>query len=359
MIFDQTRLRKALSWAKDLKDAAVHYKAKTQSLKISAEHIQLEIKDAGAIAAENDFAISDSMAKMIEVMEPGEITIEKDDKGTVIRKGKTRAKFLTPTIVQRNLPGIKEGATATVPGDVLYNLIDRVRYAVAIMDSRPALTGLRFCSTPQNAYMAEGLDGFQIARTETKESMHQGENMDMILAMPAALKLLKLLDGENVTIRADKAQAEFSTENWTLLAALIAAPPANTDQIISATMSGEVVKFHSADLLGALERAKIALNGDNQPVRIDISSEAMRFSANGQAFEFEDEALEFGGNVPADFGMRMAFKIDYLRNMIVNAKCSTATLRISGEVRPVVITAEDSAMGILFTGVTLPVRAQG
>lgn len=240
------------------------------------------------------------------------------------------------------------------PQKRLREMISRVTFAIALQESRQALTGCLMEITADELRLV-GLDGFRLAMQRYHDHFILPEGKEKISAivpgrvMNEIAHIMENDDDAMATFHFDKTHMMVIMGSTTLVTSLLAGEYINYRQILpTAWLSRITVKRR--ELQDAIERASLmAKEGKNNLIRMKANQEGLTITSMsevGDVLEKLDAHLE-GENI------EIAFNARYISDVIRNVDEECCTLCMNTNVSPCVIAPLD---GDSYLYLVLPVR---
>ncbi len=239
------------------------------------------------------------------------------------------------------------------PQKKLRDMIGKVTFAIALQESRQALTGCLMEVTRDELRLV-GLDGFRLAMQRYHDDFVLPEGQDKLCAIIPGRVMNEMAhimdDGEGmVTFHMDQTHLMAVIGNTTVLTSLLAGEYINYRQILpTAWLTRITVKRR--ELQEAVERASLmAKEGKNNLIRMKAAQEELRITSMsevGDVLEVLDAHLE-GENI------EIAFNARYISDVIKNVDEDLCTLCMNTNVSPCVIAPLE---GDSYLYLVLPVR---
>ena len=240
------------------------------------------------------------------------------------------------------------------PQKRLRDMISKVTFAIALQESRQALTGCLMEITKDELRLV-GLDGFRLAMQRTHDNYVLPDGVEKINAIVPGRVMNEIAhimsDDEEAmaTFHIDRTHMMVVMGSTTLVTSLLAGEYINYRQILpSAWMTRVTVKRR--ELQDAIERASLmAKEGKNNLIRMKASQNNLRITSMselGDVLEELDAQLE-GEDI------EIAFNARYISDVIKNVDEECCTLCMNTNVSPCVLSPMD---GDSYLYLVLPVR---
>lgn len=237
----------------------------------------------------------------------------------------------------------------TIAQKTLKSMIIQTKYACAVNDTKPALTGCLF-EVSDNVLNVAAVDGIRIAlRCEPMTY----DNIQFIVPAKTLEELVHLLsdeDDKNVTICIDKNQITFKIDSYTMISRLINGEfldykkHLNCDETIFA-------EINCREIIEVLDRSMLFINEKNKsPLRCEFNGDSLTISCQTPLGKINDKInIKYNGE-PIAIGFNAKFLLDAFRA----AEGDVVKMILTGSaVAPVIIVPME---GRDFTFLLLPMR---
>lgn len=295
------------------------------------------------------------LTEIVRKLPEGTVNFSMNEKMAVtIRCGQSRS---TLTGVSTNeFPQMKDlthSFALHFPQKKLRDMISKVTFAIAIQESRQALTGCLMEVTPTELHLV-GLDGFRLAMQRYNDNFVLPDDKNEIKAIiPGRVmnELVHIMDGEGevITFHMDNTHLMAVVGNTTLVTSLLAGEYINYRQILpTAWLSRVTVK--RKELQDAIDRASLmAKEGKNNLIRMKCTQGSVTITSNSEMGDVQEdlEAHLEGEDI------EIAFNSRYINDVIKNVDEDCCTLCMNTAVSPCVISPMD---GDSYLYLVLPVR---
>lgn len=236
-----------------------------------------------------------------------------------------------------------------MPQKLLKSMIVQTKYACAVTDTKPALTGCLF-EIENKILNVVAVDGIRIAlRCEQMDY----ENTKFIVPAKTLEELIHLLSDENdknVTISIDKNQISFEIDSYTMISRLINGDFMEYKRHLQCeeTITAEI---KCREIIEVLDRAMLFINEKNKsPVRCEFNGDSLTISCSTTLGKINDKInIKYNGE-PIAIGFNAKFLLDAFK--AADCDCVKVILTASA-VSPVIIVP---MQGKEFTFFLLPMR---
>ncbi|MEG1889774.1 MAG: DNA polymerase III subunit beta [Clostridia bacterium] len=319
------------------------------SLNIQA-HVHATIAQEGEVVLPGKL-----LTEIVRKLPEGVVTFSMNDKFTVTIRCRQSRSTVTG-MSTADFPQMKDiihTHALHFPQKRLRDMINKVTFAIAVQESRQALTGCLLEVTSTELRLV-GLDGFRLALQRMHEAFVLPDGKETVSAIvPGRVmgELAHIMDDESgtVTLHLDNTHLMAIVGNTTLVTSLLAGEYINYRQILpTAWLSRVTVK--RKELQDAIERASLmAKEGKNNLIRMKATENNLKISSMselGDVLEDLDAHLE---GEPIE----IAFNARYISDVIKNVDEECCTLCMNTNVSPCVISPLE---GDSYLYLVLPVR---
>ena len=316
------------------------------------ERVSCRVDEPGEVVIEGK-----KLTEICRSMPVGEIVIHADDsKPNVIVRSKNGSKFtlakMNGDFPDREALGESTGVTVTISGYALREALNTVKYAAAIDQTRPVLTGVLMEVKPDDKLQAVALDGFRLAlcQKECEVSGVTGEVAKLILPISAVNAVInECQTDDDITITTDGKSAKFTMYGGEIVTTLLAGEYIDYRKIITRDWKCSS-RFETSAAVEALKRASIVANsGKNHLVRLTFRDGGMLMESNSHVDSFSEE-------VPCQHSgeeMRTAYNTRYFLETLTATNAEEVQLDLTSELAPGVVRMTNGQREV---HVILPVR---
>lgn len=240
------------------------------------------------------------------------------------------------------------------PQKKLKDMIGKVTFAIALQESRQALTGCLMEITPDELRLV-GLDGFRLAMQRYHDDFVLPDGIDKINAIvPGRVmgEIAHIMEDDEeamATFHIDRTHMMVVMGSTTLVTTLLAGEYINYRQILpTAWMTRVTVKRR--ELQDAVERASLmAKEGKNNLIRMKATQNNLRITSMS---ELGDVLEELDAHLEGE-PIEIAFNARYISDVVKNVDEECCTLCMNTNVSPCVIAP---MQGDAYLYLVLPVR---
>ena len=294
------------------------------------------------------------LTDMLRGMPSGAVTISTDAKNlTEIKCGMTEYTILgVPAAEYPQIPQISDCSTSIdIPADMLKSMIEQTLFAVAVVDTRPALTGIKFIFE-KNLLTLVSLDGFQLA--VRKERIKNSEEVSFIVPGKALSEVNKMItdDIENVSISVSKKHIIFNVGDYSLITRLLEGEFIDYKKAIPADSDTEV-KVNTRALIDCIERASLIINDRlRSSIKIAVDDNSITASCSTALGRSSDktDCKKTGPDITIRFNNK------YLIDALKSANCDEVRILFKNPLAPIKILPPE---GDSFLFLVLPVMIKG
>lgn len=242
-----------------------------------------------------------------------DITIEVSGERALIRSGRSR--FTLSTLPEQEFPQIEEpeqAMTFTLPQRSLRRLIERTQFSMANQDVRYYLNGMLF-DTATGWLTAVATDGHRLAMAK-EPCAELMEEHQCIVPRKGILELMRLLEAidDPVTLQLSDNHLRATVPGFTFTSKLVDGRFPDYRRVLPKG-GNNILEADKSTLRQALSRVAILSNEKFRGVRLQLSAEELRISANNPEQEEAEEvvAVNYQG-VDMEIGFNVSYLLDVL-----------------------------------------------
>ncbi|MDE7362980.1 MAG: DNA polymerase III subunit beta [Oscillospiraceae bacterium] len=237
----------------------------------------------------------------------------------------------------------------TLPQKTLKSMIVQTKYACAVTDTKPALTGCLF-DIADNTLNVVAVDGIRIALR--REPMTYDDTKFIVPArtLDELIHLLSDENDKNVTISIEKNQISFEIGSYTMISRLINGEFMEYKKHLECTDT-VFAEVKCREIIEVLDRSMLFINEKNKsPIRCEFSGDSLTVSCSTALGKINDKiSVKYNGE-PITIGFNAKFLLDAFKA----ADTDSVKLILTGAaVSPVIIVPME---GREFTFLLLPMR---
>lgn len=295
------------------------------------------------------------LTEIVRKLPEGTVTFTMNEKMAVtIRCGQSRSTITG--VATDEFPQMKDlsGTFALhFPQGKLKDMISKVTFAIAVQESRQALTGCLMEVSRTELHLV-GLDGFRLALQRYHGDFVLPDDKEEIKAIIPGRVMTELTHimedtDEMATFHLDNTHMMAVIGNTTVVTSLLAGEYINYKQILPTSWQTRVT-VKRKELQDAIERASLmAKEGKNNLIRMKVSQGSLTITSNSEMGDVREEMEAHLEGVDIE----IAFNSRYISDVIRNVDEECCTLSMNTPVSPCVISPMDGD-GYLY--LVLPVR---
>lgn len=246
------------------------------------------------------------------------------------------------------LPDINEDETFTIEKELLKDMINKTKFAIAQDETRPVLTGALLEIENGEAVLV-ALDGYRLALKKSK--IDYDGNISLIIPGKTLSEVGIIIDeaDELIKVSASKNHMIFNTGSTVITTRLLEGQFLSYKDIIRNDYNTKVT-VNTRELQNALERASLlAREGKNNLIKMDIMHDLMVINSNSEIGDVNERVnIDMEGDP-----MEIAFNSRYIMDGIKAIESEELVMYLVGNVHPCIINPENDPN---YTYLILPVR---
>lgn len=231
-------------------------------------------------------------------------------------------------------PVVEDGASVTIPADVLSRAITKTIFATGNDDLRPVMSGV-FFDFSEEGLIFVATDAHKLVRYKRTDTKANGKSTFIMPKKP--LNLLKNMvsaTSAEVKITYNESNAHFSFDETTLICRLIDGKYPNYEAVIPTTNPNKLTIGREA-LQGSIRRVSIFSNKTTHQVRLKITGSELAISA--EDLDFANEANERLSCAYEGEDLEIGFNSRFLGEMLSNLDSDDIVLEMSAPSRAGII----------------------
>lgn len=237
----------------------------------------------------------------------------------------------------------------TLPQKTLKSMIIQTKYACAVTDTKPALTGCLF-DISEGTLNVVAVDGIRIALR--REPMNYNDTKFIVPArtLDELIHLLSDENDKNVTVSIEKNQISFEVGSYTMISRLINGEFMEYRKHLECTDT-VFAEIKCREIIEVIERAMLFINEKNKaPIRCEFNGDYLTVSCSTVLGKINDRiSIKYNGE-PITIGFNAKFLLEAFKA----ADTDSVKLILTGAaVSPVIIVPMESRE---FTFLLLPMR---
>ena len=308
--------------------------------------IDAKIEEAGSIIL-NARLLCDILRRLPD----SKVVIEADERQlTTIRSGAAEYSLVGISSEEYpELPSVTGGFPVVIAQNLLKNMIRQTIFAVAVNDSKPVHTGIKFVIGDKKIRLI-AVDGYRLAmRTEPMEYI--GDTLEFVVPSKTLSEVMKLLkdDDSAISIGVGKRHIVFEIGNYSVISRLLDGEFLDYNAAIP-TMSTTTARVNTRLVTDSVERTSLLITERlKSPIRCIFDEGSVKIScvtSIGRAFD-QFPAIVEGKRVEIGFNNR------YLLDALHVVESDEVKIELNGPLSPMKIVPLEGD-GFLF--LVLPVR---
>lgn len=245
--------------------------------------------------------------------EGSDISIQQDGEQVEVASGRSR--FVLSTLPASEFPNVEGGQNLTgfkVSRGNLKKMIEKVAFSMAHQDVRYYLNGMLIEHTADHLRMV-ATDGHRLAMvTFANDNESVGESSQSILPRKGVMELARLLDDSETEVEISIGTNHFRllSEDMEFTSKLVDGKFPDYQKVVP--QGGEkLILSNRQNLKAAFSRASILSNEKYRGVRLQLSQDLLRITANNPEQEQAEEevALDYSGG-DLEIGFNVSYLID-------------------------------------------------
>ena len=247
-----------------------------------------------------------------------------------------------------NVPQVNPETRFTMPQKLLKSMIVQTKFAVAVVDSKPALMGCEF-ELEDNVLSVAAVDGVRIALRQEPLTYN---NMSFIVPAKTLEELTHILSDDNdknVIVSVDRNQISFTVDGYIMISRLLDGDFIPYKTYLKNT-SDVYAEVNCREMTDMLERTMLIINEKNKnPIRCEIKDNYISMSCTTSIGKVNDKiAVKYNGE-PIVVGFNAKYMLDAFK------ACDSDTVKmcVTSSVAPILILPME---GTSFTYLVLPMR---
>lgn len=256
------------------------------------------------------------LCDILRLLPETKVSIETDEKNMCkIKSGEAEYTIVgTPADTYPDLPSVTGTFPIVIKQSLLKDMIKKTIYAVAIGESRPVHTGVKF-EIEQGRITLIALDGFRLAiRREDIE--YEGESASFVVPAKTLNEIVKYADSDEgvFSITVGKRHIVFEVENYKVISRLLEGEFLDYKAAIPA-VNNTTIKINTRDLIECVERTSLLVSTEKikTPIRCLAEGSEVKLSNVTSLGKAKDKcAAEIDGN-SIEIGFNARFMLDALK----------------------------------------------
>ena len=291
--------------------------------------------------------------EIVKALPETDVRIEEDKNGVKVAADRFDSRMQTlPREDFPTLPDASGKARATLPRNVLKEMVGKTQFAITGEDTRYFLNGAKFVLKPESLTLV-ATDGHRLALVEATHKVGVPEEVGVILPKKTLLELGKLLaegDGD-VIFESGENHLFFEVGGRMLISRMIDGQFPAYERVIPKS-NDKNIEFERERLTNAVKRVALLSNERSRAVKFDIAKGKVDVTSSSSEF---GEARE---EIPVDFTgtpLAISFNAQYVLDFLNVVETDTVQLSLKDEVSQAVMKPV-GAQGYDYTYVIMPMR---
>lgn len=246
------------------------------------------------------------------------LTVQFEEDKALVRAG--RSKFTLATLPAEDYPNLMDWQPEvdfTIEQSTLSRLIEATQFSMANQDARYFLNGMKF-ETEGNLLRTVATDGHRLAVCTMALNQELSAHA-VIVPRKAVVELARLLSHSDALVRLEigTGNVRISTEGITFTSKLIDGRFPDYRRVLPRN-ADRILETDAESLKRALVRAAILSNERFRGVRLTLSENTLKITANNPEQEEAEEILDV---TYQNTDMEVGFNVSYLLDVLNTLKC--------------------------------------
>lgn len=224
------------------------------------------------------------------------------------------------------LPSLSaETLELTIPGNSLYNAINKTLFCTADDELRPVMNGIYFDMTGEQLTVV-ATDAHKLVRLHTNINAQLGTGFILPKKPATLLKNILAKEENDVHISFDSKNIRFALTNYTVVCLQVEGRFPNYNAVIPQNNPRKVI-VDRATFTNALKRVSVFANQSSNLIKLNLNNNAIEISA--QDIDFSTSAEETINCQYNDEPMNIGFKSTFLIDLLNNISSSDVVMELS------------------------------
>jgi DNA polymerase-3 subunit beta len=291
--------------------------------------------------------------EIVKALPETDVRIEQDRNGVKVAADRFDSRMQTlPREDFPTLPDASGKARATLPRNVLKEMVAKTQFAITGEDTRYFLNGAKFVLKPDNMTLV-ATDGHRLALVSANHKSGVNEEVGVILPKKTLLELGKLLlegDGD-VQFESGENHLFFDVGGRMLISRMIDGQFPAYERVIPKG-NDKSIEFERERLTNAVKRVALLSNERSRAVKLDVGKGKVEVTSSSSEFgeAREELAVEYAG-APLTISFNAQYVLDFL-NVV---ETDVVMLSLKDEVSQALMKPV-GADGYDYTYVIMPMR---
>lgn len=292
------------------------------------------------------------LCDILRLLPENKVTIETDEKNICkITSGEAEYSIIgTPADKYPDLPSVTGSFPIVIKQNILKDMIKKTIYAVAIGESRPVHTGVKF-EIGNGKISLVALDGFRLAIRREKID-YDGEPVSFVVPAKTLNEIMRYADGDDAVFSmiVGKRHIVFEVENYRIISRLLDGEFLDYKASIP-VINNTLIRVKTRELIECVERTSLLVSTEKikTPIRCLAENNEMKLSNVTALGKAKDKCLaDIDGN-SIEIGFNARFMLDALK--VCDEE--TVNIELNTNSTPIIITPVDNDS---FLFLILPMR---
>jgi DNA polymerase-3 subunit beta len=296
--------------------------------------------------------------EIIKALPETDVRIEEDKNGVKVAADRFDSRM--QTLPREDFPTLPESSgvsSATLPRDVLKQMVQKTQFAITGEDTRYFLNGALFILRPESMSLVS-TDGHRLAlitvpRDKTKNKAKSDEEIRIILPRKTLLELGKLLpEGEgDITFERGENHLFFTAGDRLLISRMIDGQFPAFERVIPKS-NDKQVEFDRDRLTSAVKRVALLSNERSRAVKFQIDKGKVEIASSSPEFGEAKEVLMVDYTAAP---VTICFNAQYVLDFLGVVETDSVSLEFKDEMSQAVMKPV-GAEGYDYTYVIMPMR---
>ncbi len=269
---------------------------------------------------------------------PGhKVTIESDEKDRCkIVSGDAEYTLTgTPADTYPEIPSVTGAEPIAIPQPVLKDMIRKTIYAVAVGESKPVHTGIKF-EIGDGKIILVALDGFRLAVRREKID-YNGDFLQFVVPAKTLGEIVKLADDdeESFYISVGKRHIAFQVGEYRIISRLLEGDFLDYRSAVPSSYSTSI-RVNTKDLIDSVERVALLVSTEKikTPIRCLAENNMLKLSNVTSSGRARDKCMASTDGNSIEIGFNARYMLDALK--VCDEE--TVNIELSGSISPIIIT---------------------
>lgn len=307
------------------------------------EFVNLEnrsVKETGSITLP-----AQTLFNIVRKMNNNEVTIQSEDNGQVsIISGRSKFKLSTlPVSDFPQMPVNEADCSFSINATDFAGLVDRVRFAMSVEDTRYYLNGV-YLHSSGDTMKCIATDGHRLAIAEMAKPDGLDLEKGVIIPRKTVNEVMKVLSetSGNITISISQRKISFRVGDIVIQSKLIDGTYPDYDRVVPQG-NDKLLTVDVASFMSAVDRVATVSNEKTRAIKLDLLPSELSLSSSASGSNAKDVIEAAFDGEPMDIG----FNARYLLDVLGTLKCKDAKMSLGTLETPAVF-EEENALYVLM-----------